>query len=161
MILPPTLSEKFVERLGFYSCTVASFEQYTLARFIENGGFERHIRRMKRQYKMLRNDLILQIRSSPIADRAEIIEQDSGLHFILKIDTEVNDTLLKKACADRGARLSFLSEYYKGRNGPEHMMLVNYSGITREKFSFVLEILNESLEKCESMCYKCTKATDT
>ena len=70
MILPPQLAEKYREKLGFYACTVASFEQYTLAKFITSGGFERHISRMKRQYKTLRNDLISLIRSSPIADRA-------------------------------------------------------------------------------------------
>lgn len=151
MILPPALAEEFHKKLGFYSCTVASFEQHTLARFIENGGFERHIRRMKRQYKTLRNDLISAIKNGPVADRAEIIEQDSGLHFILKIKTDIDDLKIKKACADRGVKISFLSEYYKGACKTEHMMLVNYSGISREKFDFVLEILNECLENSESI----------
>lgn len=151
MILPPALAEEFHKKLGFYSCTVPSFEQYTLARFIENGGFERHIRRMKRHYKNLRNDLISIIESSPVAKRAEIIEQDSGLHFILKINTDISDLRIKSECADRGVKISFLSEYYKGICRTEHMVLVNYSGISPEKFAFVLEILNECLEKSKGI----------
>ena len=40
MVLPLPLMEQFNRRLGFYSCTVSNFEQYTLARFIREGHFE-------------------------------------------------------------------------------------------------------------------------
>ena len=143
--LPPDLAEKYREKLGFYACTVASFEQYTLAKFITSGGFERHISRMKRQYKTLRNDLISLIMSSPIADRAEIIEPDSGLHFLLKIKTDISDKRLTEECAARGVRISFLSQYYRGPSQAEHMALINYSGVSREKFAFVLKILDDCL----------------
>jgi GntR family transcriptional regulator/MocR family aminotransferase len=48
MVLPRKLVYRFDERLGFYSCTVPSFEQYVIARFIQNGDFERHINRVRR-----------------------------------------------------------------------------------------------------------------
>ena len=38
----------FQEKLGFYSCTVPTFEQYVLAELINNGDFERHINRVRR-----------------------------------------------------------------------------------------------------------------
>ena len=41
MVLPGSLMEKFRRTLGFYSCTVPSFEQYTLERFISRGHFEK------------------------------------------------------------------------------------------------------------------------
>ena len=49
MVLPRRLVCKFDKRLGFYSCTVPSFEQYVIARLIQNGDFERHINRVRRQ----------------------------------------------------------------------------------------------------------------
>lgn len=52
MVLPKKLSKKFEEKLGFYSCTVPTFEQLILAELIDGGDFERHInkvRRMKRK----------------------------------------------------------------------------------------------------------------
>ena len=48
MVLPPKLVQKFDERLGFYSCTVSTFEQYVIARLLQNGDFERHINRVRR-----------------------------------------------------------------------------------------------------------------
>lgn len=48
MVLPKTLSHAFTEKLGFYSCTVPTFEQLVLAELINDGSFERHINRVRR-----------------------------------------------------------------------------------------------------------------
>ena len=49
MVLPKKLLEKFQKTLGFYSCTVPTFEQYVLAEFLNGGDFERHIHRIRRK----------------------------------------------------------------------------------------------------------------
>jgi GntR family transcriptional regulator/MocR family aminotransferase len=49
MVLPPRLLSLFQEKAGFYSCPVPAFEQYVLATLLENGDFERHINRIRRQ----------------------------------------------------------------------------------------------------------------
>ena len=49
MVLPKGLREDFFEKLGFYSCTVPTFEQLVLAELIANGDFERHINRVRRK----------------------------------------------------------------------------------------------------------------
>ena len=48
-MLPKRLAELFEEKLGFYSCTVPTFEQLLLARLISNGDFERHVNRVRRK----------------------------------------------------------------------------------------------------------------
>ena len=49
MVLPKSLLSSFSERLGFYSCTVPTYIQLVLAELINNGDFERHINRVRRQ----------------------------------------------------------------------------------------------------------------
>lgn len=49
MVLPKKLVAPFEDKLGFYSCTVPTFEQFTLAELINNGDFERHINRVRRR----------------------------------------------------------------------------------------------------------------
>ena len=48
MVLPQKLVGDFDERLGFYSCTVPTFEQHVVARLLANGDFERHINKVRR-----------------------------------------------------------------------------------------------------------------
>ena len=49
MLLPPRLAELFHERLGFYSCTLPTFDQYVLAELLKSGDLERHINRIRRR----------------------------------------------------------------------------------------------------------------
>ena len=49
MVLPEELAETFSEKLGFYSCTVPTFEQLVLAELISRGDFERHVNRVRRK----------------------------------------------------------------------------------------------------------------
>ena len=49
MVLPVPLVSSFEEKLGFYSCTVPTFEQYVLTQLLSSGDFERHINRVRRQ----------------------------------------------------------------------------------------------------------------
>jgi GntR family transcriptional regulator/MocR family aminotransferase len=48
MVLPKHLVKAFEDKLGFYSCTVSTFMQYVLTELINNGDFERHINRVRR-----------------------------------------------------------------------------------------------------------------
>ncbi|MBE6672521.1 MAG: PLP-dependent aminotransferase family protein [Ruminococcaceae bacterium] len=49
MVLPEKLLPDFEMKLGFYACTVPTFEQYVLAELLTSGDFERHINRIRRK----------------------------------------------------------------------------------------------------------------
>lgn len=49
MVLPKALLPRFRARVGFYACTVPTFEQYVLAALLDSGNFERHINRERRK----------------------------------------------------------------------------------------------------------------
>ena len=53
MVLPIQLLSEFEKKLGFYSCTVPTFEQFVLAELINNGDFERHINRVRRSLRKM------------------------------------------------------------------------------------------------------------
>lgn len=49
MVLPEKLTEPFNKTVGFYSCSVPTFEQLVIADFLNSGSFERHINRIRRK----------------------------------------------------------------------------------------------------------------
>ena len=51
MVLPKHLVSDFESKLGFYSCTVPTFEQFVLAELLNSGNFERHINRVRRSLR--------------------------------------------------------------------------------------------------------------
>ncbi len=48
MVLPEKLTTSFYEKLGFYSCTVPTLEQYLIAQLLNDGSFERHVNKIRR-----------------------------------------------------------------------------------------------------------------
>lgn len=143
MVLPPVLMAEFQNRLGFYSCTVPSFEQYTLARFIRRGYFEKHINRMRKLYKNRRNTVISFLNRCPFAPRLTILEQDAGLHFLLKVDTALSDGELTARLAQVGIRVQALSEFYHDSAENQRCLVVNYSGIREDALEQALEAVME------------------
>lgn len=134
MVLPPRLLEKFYQKLGFYACTVSNFEQYTLARFIEEGYFEKHINRMRNYYRKVRDCLLEEIKKKVPMEKVQILEEDAGLHFLMKVKTKKTDEELVREAARCGIRLSCLGSYYfEGKpEGTEHTIIMNYSAIKTE-----------------------------
>ena len=51
MVLPKALAAPFREKLGFYSCTVPTFEQLVIASLLDSGDFQRHINRVRRKLR--------------------------------------------------------------------------------------------------------------
>ena len=141
MVLPGSLMEKFRRTLGFYSCTVPSFEQYTLERFISRGHFEKHINRMRKHYKSIRNRVLTAITGCKYADHFTILEENAGLHFLLQVDLPLTDAQLTQLCRKLGLRVAPLSSYYRFPEENSHCLVVNYSGLTEEALTGLEKIL--------------------
>ena len=145
MVLPARLMAQFREKLGFYSCTVSSFEQHTLARFLSGGHFEKHLNRMRKFYKARRNRVLSAIERCPLADRLTILEENAGLHFLVKVDTRLSDEALVARCRRSGLQLRALSSYYHGDWADTHCLVVNYSGLSDEDLTRLEQLLQQGL----------------
>ena len=97
LVLPKHLVTRFYDTLGFYSGTVSCLEQMTLARFLSEGYFEKHINRMRNHYRALRDKLLAELRQSPLAGKVRISEENAGLHFLLELDTQRSDEDIRAA----------------------------------------------------------------
>ena len=141
MVLPPELMDAFRRNLGFYGCTVSSFEQYTLARFLSRDYFEKHINRMRKYYKNRRNQVVTALSRCSFAQKLTIREEDAGLHFLLKVDTAMTDRELVDYCAAHGVRVRTLSSYYHLPIPEEDLrcLVINYAGLDQAELERVLD----------------------
>lgn len=128
MVLPEALMKQYVETANFYTNTVSSYEQYALAKFIEEGYFERHLSRMKKFYRTEGERLMRMIRQSVMLPVEKIIGGDSGTHLLVKVDTSLSDQEIKEAAREQGINVACLSEFCT-EILPEyrHMLVLNYS----------------------------------
>ena len=141
MVLPHGLMDVYRNKLGFYSCTVPSFEQHTLERFISRGYFEKHINRMRKLYKSIRNRVRTAVEQCTVAGHLTILEEHAGLHFLLQVDLPLTDAELTEKCRDLGLRVAALSSYYRFPEENSHCLVINYSGLTEQTLSQLEQIL--------------------
>ncbi len=146
MVLPEVLLQRYLDTMSFYSCTVSSFEQYTLARFISEGYFERHINRMKNYYREQRTLILTALKKSPLLERAQVEERNAGTHFLISVKTELDADEVRARGLEQELQLSLYEDYSHGKNPRGEgfcTLVINYAAIEREKIADVVERLTK------------------
>ena len=101
-----------------------------LALFLSEGHYERHLSRMRKEYRLRRDAVLEAFRSSSFSHRIAISEQGAGLHFLLRLETTQSDDGLRRRAELLGVRLGFLSEYAAVPDPAHaHTLVVNYGGL--------------------------------
>lgn len=140
MVLPAGLVRDFHSKLGFYSCTVPTFEQFTLAAFISGGYFEKHINRMRKLYHTKRDSVINALQTNKYAHKIEVLEKDAGLHFLMRLHSDIYNEHFLKQLESCGIKIMPLSAYYKNPpNSAQHYFVVNYTSVIHEKIAGAIE----------------------
>ena len=146
MVLPFSLLGRFQEQLGFYASTVSNFEQLSVAKFIDEGFFEKHLNRMRTHYAKQRAAVLEAIAKSPLSPYCKVKENHSGLHFVIELRTQKKDAEFEAQLLSRGVRLKSLSSYYVSGSAPrEHEFLFSYSNMDLKTLPEALRIIAEEL----------------
>ncbi len=145
MVLPPALMQRYADTMSFYSCTASSFEQYALARFIQEGYFERHLNRLRKYYRDQRARILNAVAASPLAAISTVREERAGTHFLLHMNTTLTQQEIYQRGVELGFQLSFLSDYFSEYLPPrvQNTLVFNYAGIAPEQIETVLHGLQD------------------
>lgn len=150
MVLPQSLTREFYEQLSFYSCTVSNFEQYTLARFIENGSFEKHINRLRNYYQNKRDQILQAFQQSSLGKLISISGEETGIHFLMHITTGKKESEIVQLAKTRGIRMIPVSDYYHAGTRKvleDNTFVMNYASIDLEHIDRIVAILYEIITK--------------
>lgn len=131
MVLPQHIIAAFQQKFSGYASTVPSFEQATLALFMAEGHFERHLNKMKRLYKTEKDTVVQAIQTHPLKDQIKIIGEDTGLHLLLQTNIGLNEQQLVTAAKQKNIYISGLSPYYHQHTSevPANTIVLGYSGL--------------------------------
>ena len=147
MVLPEKLKEQYEEKLSFYSGSVSSFEQYTLAAFIGEGYYERHVNRMRNYYRQQRMKILNALEESPLGSMVSVEEHSAGLHFILRVNAIRDDDAWLKALEKKRIRLQSVASYsYGGQNRYRHQFVIYYSDLEENNLREAFEIMAETMQ---------------
>lgn len=144
MVLPEELADRYASELGFYSSTVSSVQQMTLARLLESGDYERHVNRMRKRRREERDALTEALGASVAGGRLRFEEADSGLHFVLAVESARGEDELAAGLLARGVRVAPLSSFAalpENATRPDGLrrFVIQYGGLTANQIELVAE----------------------
>lgn len=148
MVLPKELMKRYQKIASVYSNSVCSLDQYALAKFLDKGYFERHMRRMKKYCQEQGNRLLKYLKKSEIFSKAEIHGGKSGTHFLVKIDTRLSDEQLVEEANKQKVKIRCLSKYCReNQEAYKHIMVFRYTDASDEGIKEAVKRLEIILKK--------------
>lgn len=151
MILPDNLIERTVDAKFGSDLHSPNFNQLTMARFIGEGHFERHIRKMKKTY-LRRRDLIIHRLTEYFGEDINVSGINAGLHLIVKFDKVIFDKRMKRKLETNGLQVNAVSEFYFGAtipHGYEQSIIIGFGNVNETAIENGLRILREVIDNAE------------
>lgn len=152
MILPRTLLPQWQAAMGFYSCTVPSFEQMTLTRFLAEGYFEKHLSRMKKHYRAVRAQLFSVLHTPQAVRLCAVHDTDAGLHLVLELKNAPEPEALRALLRQSGLPDALLSDFYLDAPSPQAQksIVLGYADAEPAQLEAALTALFTRLEAREA-----------
>lgn len=152
MILPRTLLPKWQAAMGFYSCTVPSFEQMTLTRFLAEGYFEKHLSRMKKHYRAVRAQLFSVLHTPQAVRQCAVHDTDAGLHLVLELKNAPEPEALRALLRQSGLPDALLSDFFLDAPSPQAQksIVLGYADAEPAQLEAALTALFTRLEAREA-----------
>jgi len=142
MVLPYSLLASYRQLYRAYFPSVSLLEQRTMANFMEQGHWERHIRRMRMIYKK-KHDVLLRSVETHFGKQAVVIGYGAGLHVVLRLpgsshtETEIIDRARQK-----GIRLFPFSEFHVNCQPEATTLLLGFGGLKDSEIEHGVAILS-------------------
>lgn len=152
MILPRTLLPQWQAAMGFYSCTVPSFEQMTLTRFLAEGYFEKHLSRMKKHYRAVRAQLFSVLHTPQAVRQCAVHDTDAGLHLVLELKNAPEPEALRALLRQSGLPDALLSDFFLDAPSPQAQksIVLGYADTEPAQLEAALTALFTRLEAREA-----------
>lgn len=116
--------------------------QRALAAFLASGDFDRHVRRVRRQYAERRSALREALQ--PASRIARLGGMEAGLHAFLEFTAELDELQLAELARRRGVRVSPLAPFYLGTPDRRGWLLA-YGGLSTQQVWWGARVLAEVL----------------
>lgn len=131
LVVPKDLIEIFTAVRAVSGAHSPLVEQATLAEFINEGHFGRHVRRTRRLYEQRQEILVSEIKKH-LAGQLEVRNLTPGMHIIGWLPDGVNDQFVAEQAARAGIRTGSISSHSLTETKPGGLIL-GYTAITEQQ----------------------------
>ncbi len=140
MVLPPELLKRYRAMFSHSQSTVSRYEQAVMTRFISEGGYSRHLRRLGNRYAQRCRTLTAALEK---IEGVSISGNGGGIHFLLTCPKFTETELVERARL-AGIELRGLSAYCHEAKPRPSTLVLGYGGIETEQIEEAAELLKKA-----------------
>jgi GntR family transcriptional regulator/MocR family aminotransferase len=153
MVLPTALRDDFIAAKFLSDFASPGIEQAALANFMKDGGFERHLRHVRKELKLRRDELIRGLRRHA-GDRVEIVHSPAGMHFVgwLRGYDRVRTEALVALAHARGLGLYPMAPHYS--NPPQREgLILGYCSLSTIELREAMQLFGACLDEIDARTF--------
>ncbi|MFB5677185.1 PLP-dependent aminotransferase family protein [Paenibacillus terreus] len=145
LIVPPAIMDQVLQTKYDMNLTSSGLTQSALARFINDGHFERHIHKMKALYRKKRIFLEEKVRHL-FKDEVRILGDEAGMHVQLAFPPGEYGAADWRELESYGVRIGTFEEYARMKGAYSGRLILGYGNLTMEEIDEGLRRLHQFIE---------------
>ncbi|MDC7286822.1 PLP-dependent aminotransferase family protein [Blautia schinkii] len=131
MILPPLLLQNYLKKFEIYNSTVPLLNQYVIARLIETGEYDRHVRRLNHIFRKRLEQFSAEL--ADVKGNVELSSNGTGQYFLLKFSHKVEQNELIKKALEHGVKVYSTMQFWQEKAAcPPNTLFLGFSKIQLE-----------------------------
>ncbi|WBQ06671.1 MocR-like pyridoxine biosynthesis transcription factor PdxR [Kribbella sp. CA-293567] len=142
LILPERLVDPMAEAKFADDRGSSVFDQLTFADFVARGEFDRHLRRMRLRYRLLR-DTLVRCLAEKVPDLRPV-GVSAGLHVLTWLPPDLSEQDVTQAARDRGLGVYGLQPYWVHNTGAEGLVF-GYGSLTEHAVAKGIDLLADAV----------------
>lgn len=146
IVVPPEFAETFARTRNLLGQSSSTVVENAMARFIEDGRFVEHIRKMRRVYRE-RRDILSDCLQRTCSDFLDVQPTDAGMHMLTWLKHGVPDKRAHAVLLEAGIDSLPLS-VYASEPLKRSALVLGFTGVKEECIPGIVDRMAESLASC-------------
>ena len=143
MVLPEPLLNGYKNQFKHFESTTSLLSQFAMAKFMEEGEWNRHIKRMRLVYKRKMQQFVLELRNH-FQQHISIIGEQSGLYLLVKVHLERSEEWLIKQASIHGVKVYPTSPFFIQNKPDIPIIKLGFSNLSCEEIQLGVKLLKKA-----------------
>lgn len=143
MVLPQPLLNAYKKQFLYFESTTSLLSQFTMAKFMESGEWNRHIKRMRLVYKQKMQNLVFELEKQ-FEQKISIIGEQSGLYLLVKLYSKHSEEWLIQQASFYGIKVYPTSIYFVNDVIENPIIKLGFTNLSLEDIQLGVSLLKKA-----------------
>lgn len=143
IVLPQPLVAPYKNQFKHFENTASLLNQLTMAKFMEDGEWDRHIKRMRLVYRKKMGQVVSALKKQ-FGESITIIGDQSGLYILIKVHLKRTEEWLIQQAVNSGVKVYPTSLYFIKNHTDDPIIKMGFSNLSYDEIRLGVDLLKKA-----------------